>query len=388
MVALFILHLIALEVIMKEKKGNPRKGAGDNSMEHKPVSLPDPAAGRAFLGSLAALAKHTGSVDRAVEAMNSLSRAFGPNTRIIGSYTDEGVTRYVIQKDPGPGLAVVSPAGRGAQDAQTVPELMRLGIDYAEQGNLDSAYAVFTEILRVDPGYVNAYVNRANVCASKGNYKQALADYNEALRLDSVNVHAFMGRAGLHRIKGDLAPALADSNEAVRLDPNFGAAYYTRGTVYHARKDYEHTRADWEQALRLSPGFAFIKERLEALRKEAAREAVTVMNQGDALAAQGEWELALEEYNRAILLNPGDARFYARRGDAYASQSEWKDALANYTKAIRLDPNYVMAYVCRGNVHYERNEPELARANWKQALKLDPKCAAARDALDGLDDDN
>jgi tetratricopeptide (TPR) repeat protein len=339
-------------------------------------------AGRGLTDAIAALVKNTGSIEQATEAIAGIYRAFGPNTRIIGSYTNqEGAARYIIKREQDQGITVVSPARADPQGAKP----MDRGISYAEQGRWDNAYEVFTGILRKDPGCVAAYINRANVCFSKGDFKQALADYNEALRLDPANVLAYAGRAGLYRIQGDLEPALADSNEAIRLDPGYGAAYYTRGTVYHLLKDYENTRADWEHALRLNAELAFIKESLEALRQEAAQDA---LSRGEVLAAQGEWEFALEDYNEALRLNSGDAGAYVKRGEAHAALSEWKDALADYREAVRIDPACVTAYICRGRLHYERGEPELARANWKQALKLDPGCDAVREALDDLDEED
>ena len=44
--------------------------------------------------------------------------------------------------------------------------------------------------------------------------------------------------------------------------------------------------------------------------------------------AQGKWELALENYNRAIQINPNLAEAYLDRGVVYAKQKKWELALA------------------------------------------------------------
>jgi tetratricopeptide (TPR) repeat protein len=43
----------------------------------------------------------------------------------------------------------------------------------------------------------------------------------------------------------------------------------------------------------------------------------------------------LEEYNRAIQLNPQDAQAYKNRGDIYTKLKEYQKAVADYTQAIK-----------------------------------------------------
>ena len=53
------------------------------------------------------------------------------------------------------------------------------------KGDNDRAIADYTEAIRLDPKYANAYNNRGvSLQADKGDYDRAIADYNEAIRLD------------------------------------------------------------------------------------------------------------------------------------------------------------------------------------------------------------
>jgi Flp pilus assembly protein TadD len=58
---------------------------------------------------------------------------------------------------------------------------------------------------------------------------------------------------------------------------------------------------------------------------------------------EGRPELALEEFNRAIRMEPKNAYFYKGRGVAYLSLKRLPEAIAAFRKALDLDPYYVDA---------------------------------------------
>ena len=51
-------------------------------------------------------------------------------------------------------------------------------------------------------------------------------------------------------------------------------------------------------------------------------------------------ERAIENYNKAIELDPNDADAYNNRGLAYYYLEEYERAIEDYNKAIELNPNY------------------------------------------------
>ncbi len=70
--------------------------------------------------------------------------------------------------------------------------------------------------------------------------------------------------------------------------------------------------------------------------------------QGLALANQGKYKEAIDEYTKAIKLNSQDAQFYVNRGTAYLNMKEFDLAIADFDQAIKLDPNLAEAYAGRG----------------------------------------
>ncbi len=61
-------------------------------------------------------------------------------------------------------------------------------------------------------------------------------------------------------------------------------------------------------------------------------------------------DYAVEDFDKAIELNPRDARFYKERGKCLSKEK----ALADLNKAIKLEPDFAEAYFERGNVHFQQ----------------------------------
>ncbi len=77
-------------------------------------------------------------------------------------------------------------------------------------------------------------------------------------------------------------------------------------------------------------------------------EALAFSNRGDMYANQGQYDLAIAEYNRALELNPSDAEAFNNRGAMYINRGQHDLAIADFNRALELNPRYAMAYNNRG----------------------------------------
>ena len=108
-------------------------------------------------------------------------------------------------------------------------------------------------MIRLDPKFVYAYINRGNVYALKSDVDRAIADFNEAIKLEPTYAIAYNNRGNVYRAKGDLDRAIADFNEAIRLDPKYSEAFTNRATTYKDKGDLDRAIADHTQAIALHP---------------------------------------------------------------------------------------------------------------------------------------
>ena len=67
-------------------------------------------------------------------------------------------------------------------------------------------------------------------------------------------------------------------------------------------------------------------------------------------AQQGDFERAIVGYDRVIAMKPGFADGYSNRGASFAALNRVNDALENFDRAIAIDPDHVEAHVGRAIV--------------------------------------
>ncbi len=63
---------------------------------------------------------------------------------------------------------------------------------------------------------------------------------------------------------------------------------------------------------------------------------------------------------------------YTNRGMAYAGKGQYDQAIDDYDKAIELKPRYEKAYFNRGNAYYAKRQYDQAIDDYKEAIELNP----------------
>lgn len=157
----------------------------------------------------------------------------------------------------------------------------------------------------------------------------------------------------LHR-HGQLAQAQAIYEDILRIQPRHFDALHLLGVVAAATGDPRKALGLIEQAIQVAPS------------------AVAYNNRGAALEELGEWEAALQSYERACDLKSDYADPWYNRGNCLRRARHFEAALASYDRAIALDPRYAAAYCNRGIALAEVNRPEAALESYERALAIRP----------------
>ena len=105
--------------------------------------------------------------------------------------------------------------------------------------------------------------------------------------------------------------------------------------------------------------------------------ALSANNVGVVYNNKGEYEKALESFNKAIELDSGFPLAYNNRGWAYLELGQYDNAIIDCTKAIELDPRLAFAYSNRGLAYIRLGQFEQAISDCTRAIELDPGLALA-----------
>ncbi|MCU0361662.1 MAG: tetratricopeptide repeat protein [Bacteroidia bacterium] len=191
-------------------------------------------------------------------------------------------------------------------------------------------------------------------------YQDAITYINKSLRIDESQSKAYHLKGNVYLESGDTAKALSSFQTAIEQDNAFVDAYYDLGMLYASKKDplaFDY----YANALRLNPAheqslYARAKLYQDLEKYDEAIKGYTAMLQtiktnelchynlgAIYLEVKNEYQLALEQFTKAIELNSNYIEAYLARGYTYAKLKDIPSAKADYNMCLKIQPNYELA---------------------------------------------
>jgi lipoprotein NlpI len=163
---------------------------------------------------------------------------------------------------------------------------------------------------------------------------------------------------------GELEAAIALCTRAIEADDlsaaNMAIALSNRGAIYIDVGRLDLAIQDFDAAIAIQPDAA-----------------ASYVNRGNAYDIQGDYGRALDDYNQAISLQPELASAYLNRGVTYGNQENLDLELKDLDRAIQLDPDYATAYSNRAGVYYHLGEIDRSIEDYSKSIRLDPSSPVA-----------
>ncbi|MDX2098816.1 MAG: tetratricopeptide repeat protein [Leptolyngbyaceae cyanobacterium bins.59] len=103
----------------------------------------------------------------------------------------------------------------------------------------------------------------------------------------------------------------------------------------------------------------------------------TFYDQGLERIRRGDLKGAIQQFDRALEINPQFAAAYHRRGGVRFDLGDRQGAIIDYTQALQLNPDGVETYFARGLTRLALGDCSGALEDANQALELNPSYAAA-----------
>lgn len=134
----------------------------------------------------------------------------------------------------------------------------------------------------------------------------------------------------------------------------FSVLAYSRNRVWGSELSL------WTDNVRKSPG-----------------KAGAYLARGVAYNNNGQSDLAIRDFDRAIFLQPNYVRAYNNRAVAYQMNGDLRHAIDDYDKVISINPNFVTAYSNRGAAYQQLGETDKALSDYTSAIGIDPTYESA-----------
>ena len=246
--------------------------------------------------------------------------------------------------------------------------------------DFDRALASFDGAIATEPSNPIGYLARSILYARRGNNDKQQRDYQQALRLnpnvetlwteiaqwfDKEQSTARSGRDHSFRLN---LTSLADPQVLSRqfVTRNAGKNYhelFQEGQIAHNEGNYDDEIALWNDVV--------------AMNLSAIQVAPAIMNRGNADAAKGDLDKAMQDYNDAINLDPKNAGTYVNRALELARGGDYEAAMKDYAMAIALNPRQWQAYFNRAAELKHSGKLREAVADLSQVMNLNPEFVGA-----------
>jgi tetratricopeptide (TPR) repeat protein len=190
-------------------------------------------------------------------------------------------------------------------------------------GAIDRAVADYSEAIRINPGAVSAYQNRAALFFARREYARVIADWSEVARIDPKNAAAFINRGAARYLSGDLDGAIVDYDAALSLAPDNGIVLSNRGAAWRDKGDLSRAFADLDCAIQIDP-----------------KNARAWHNRALAWKRKGDLDRAIEDDSQALGLDPKLTAALTERGLAYERKGDASRARADFNAAVAAPLKY------------------------------------------------
>jgi len=96
-------------------------------------------------------------------------------------------------------------------------------------------------------------------------------------------------------------------------------------------------------------------------------------NRGNAYLLLGQYQQAIEDYNKALKQDRDFAKAYNNRGLAYEKLGKYQLAIEDFSLSIRTNNHEPLAYLNRGNVFKALSNYQKAIQDYSKAIELNPR---------------
>ncbi|HEY4260586.1 MAG TPA: tetratricopeptide repeat protein, partial [Schlesneria sp.] len=259
-------------------------------------------------------------------------RAYYYRSRAYGMLRDHSLAQKDIASAIRIADAVPAPTSqRLTRETLLADQACWLGAELADAHEHDKALVRYEEALRWNPNSISAVSDHGFVMLQKGEFEKARCDFSKVL--DSSNIgsrtrsRVLCGRASAFCSQDKLPDALTDLTSAVEIRPEFIDAWGYRAIIYAKMGEFEKANDDCVECIVLAPHSGI------PYRSRAAVSLVA-----------GKLNKSLLDYGRAIDCGLQDAATYSRRGYIRWKVGQYELALNDFERAIRLDPNCSIAH--------------------------------------------
>ena len=288
-----------------------------------------------------------------------------------------------------------------AQQTPAAEAILRHAIELHQKGDVNGAIPAYRAYLQQVPENPIALSNLGAALAHAGLYEQAVVEYKHALQLQPANVRVRLNLALAYYKASEIFDAAEEAQGVLKAEPENRQAIFLLADCDLRMGENQKVidlLTPLEAQLSSDNGFNYMLGTALIREKQAARGQVLVdriLRNGDSAEARlmmGETKMsiadfrgALDDFQKAVELNPKLPDVYSYYGMALAATGDTPQAAVAFRKELDGNPNDYTSNVQLGILLKQEEDYAGARRCFQKALAARPHDAAVRYQIATLD---
>jgi len=182
--------------------------------------------------------------------------------------------------DQTPGLTS-SPFRHPGEQPQGVQEMFLDAVAAEEAGEKLKAFALYEEILELDPNYAPASINLGTLYFHEKDYERAEKLYRHATVADPDYILAYFDLGNVLDELERLEESIDAYKQAVALAPNYADAHYNLALAFERTRQDRHALRHWQAYLRIDNRGPWAEHARERISKLLGREKLSIAWRSD-----------------------------------------------------------------------------------------------------------
>jgi tetratricopeptide (TPR) repeat protein len=269
---------------------------------------------------------------------------------------------------------------------------------YMKYDDLSSAVNDLDRAIKVDSLSIDYYLLKAELLKKQDKLNESKIVLDQCMAIDNENIPARIELGWLALIAQNYKQAMDYADAALKRDVHNAKAYHLKGMIFQETLDTTLAISSFRTAIEQENDYYEVYIQLGLLHfnqpnnlaKEYLKNALRLdSNSLEALYAygmicqeKGDYNEAIATYHKILTINEYREPYF-NLGFIHQEYLKVYDvAIENYSKAIAIEPKYVDAYYNRALCYEQRDELKKAATDLRHALKLDPQFTYAAVALE------
>lgn len=208
-------------------------------------------------------------------------------------------------------------------------------------------------------------------------YQQAEKLLLDRLRQNDQDSDAHYLMGVLNYFRGQVSPTIKSLKKALSIDPRHTDSAICLSVLLNDLGKYDEAKKIFEQA-----NHSVLQKKEGVLTAIDLKFAVKHLELADLYFRYRRFDEAIEEYSKAVMLNPAHLEIRIRRAKAYARKGYLTRALQDLQQLKQEHPGYAPGKIQLGLLHYSQGNWVEADMEWESVLSTDPAHREARAYLE------